>query len=178
LLIVIYRRTHIQHRKRETAFYALDPSVCVILLLRADGQSCAESQAAAICRYYPAMRVASLRFHMCKATYEQALPHGRGEDLWGWTSFAACADACLRGLESEGWTGHEVFYIVAEDILWAGSIPATTAGSGGRAESLRLLDTSWRGRYEGVREDWWKSNGRRGFWDCTKAERLLEWTHG
>ena len=67
--------------------------------------------------------------------------------------------------------GHEVFYIVADDICWEGGLdqsrrPINGEGRGPaerRVASLELLKTAWAGRYQTVNEEFWTGNPRRGF---------------
>jgi nucleoside-diphosphate-sugar epimerase len=124
-----------------------------------------EMQAAAICRRYPSMRIASLR--MSWTVPERAMAQGKGDranDLWGYTQWDAAADACLRavGTSPAGWeAGHEAFFVVS---------PRTT--------SDESFETLHRRAYPDVRvkepppEEAWT-----GFVDCAKAERMLGWTH-
>lgn len=80
-----------------------------------------ELQASSVCRAYPALRVASLRFHMLVPDRQAALervkqwgPSGGGaKGLWGYTTVHGAARACLAALTAD-FLGHEVFYIVAD----------------------------------------------------------------
>ena len=170
------------------------------LLLR----SVTEIQAGAFVRLRPEVRIASLRFHMCRSSYETACPDAEAKDLWGWVSYAAAAKACMLGLTSTGWSGHEVFNIVAPNICWEGfrrhpeqkrslcegatdgmgsSLKRTLpldreADDGAKADptSLELLAEQWPGTR--IKPGWWdEMHAYRGFWDTSKAERLLGWVH-
>jgi hypothetical protein len=83
------------------------------------------------------------------------------KDLWGYTLMPFAARACLQGLTSEGWDGHEVFFVIS---------PLTASAH----------------QSEELRKEWWPDvpvrdgyvfTGRTGFFDCSKAERLLGWKH-
>ncbi|GFZ46641.1 hypothetical protein JCM24511_03861 [Saitozyma sp. JCM 24511] len=152
--------------------YALSKHIC-------------EIQAASLVRANPDVRIASLRFHMVKPSYEVSWPLSEAESLYSWVSVEACARACILGLESEGWDGAEVFNIVADQICWEGGLSAdqqqTVGHLGPHAQPgfLDLLQTQWRGRYNEDRLDrsWWDKDPRRAPWDCSKAERLMGWRH-
>ncbi len=140
----------------------------------------AELQATAMTRFYPGLRIASFRFHMCKEDYADAVPACQPADLYAWVSFGGCARACEQGLTSEGWEGHEVFNIVAPEICWEGGIHVEEKSEivlSEKVGSLALLEEKWKGKYTGLREGWWEGNPRRSFWDCAKAERMLGWQH-
>jgi UDP-glucose 4-epimerase len=123
-----------------------------------------EQQADSIARRYEGMTIASLRFHGVVPDRAATAAWARIPDgfhirhLWGYTRLDAAARACLLALTA-GYRGHEVFFIVAPD---------TTADR----ESLELA----RQYYPEVpiRGD---LRGRRGFFDCRKAEQLLGWQH-
>lgn len=122
-----------------------------------------ELQGDSIVRRHPDMTIGSLRFHMVVDMDELASRvDGRearhATHLWGYTESGAAADACLRVLKA-GWQGHEAFYIVA---------PVTTA----TAPSAELARTYYPDIE--VRGD---LAGHRGFFDCSKAGRLLGWVH-
>lgn len=81
-----------------------------------------------------------------------------------------CCRAGELGLLSEGWAGAESFYIIADEIL--------TDGDSDTSKALDLLVEKCDPlTYGVVNRNWWKENPRRGFWDCTKAMRLLGWKH-
>ncbi|KAJ1311537.1 hypothetical protein OPQ81_010021 [Rhizoctonia solani] len=126
------------------------------------GKQILEVQAAAFARRYPHMSISCLRFHFVTSTrpdYGDRIDADVRKDLWGWTDLRAAGRACMLGLEVE-WTGAEVFYIVGPEHcanghsaldLAAKFYPDTKVASSMRPES--------------------------GFYDCSKAERLLGWTH-
>ncbi|WRT67328.1 uncharacterized protein IL334_004298 [Kwoniella shivajii] len=164
-----------------------------------------EMQATVICRLFP-VRIASLRFHHVLPTLSEAEKYARYVELWAWTSSLSAAQACLQGITSEGWQGHEPFNIVAPEIAWKRGISEESnhnnsdkndnrknqqgqsqGQSQGESESgceselntLDLLDMDkrWNGRIGQIDHDWWIDNKRNGFWDCTKANKLLGWQH-
>jgi UDP-glucose 4-epimerase len=123
-----------------------------------------EVQAESIARRYEGMTIASLRFHWVVPERATAAQHNstankfQAKHLWGYTRFDCAAQACLMSLTG-GFNGAEAFYIIAPDTAMD-------------APSLDLA----REYYPDVpvRGD---LTGRRGFFDCSKAERLLGWTH-
>jgi hypothetical protein len=134
---------------------------------------------------------------MARPSYQHAWLDSRPEDLWGWVSLISCAEACLLGITSAGWSGHEVFNIVAPEVCWEGDVKtkaeAVPVGGDGRdvfftpelmkeipgatkPSSMELLAGSWPDTR--VKDDWWTDDTqRRGFWDCRKANRILGWSH-
>jgi UDP-glucose 4-epimerase len=123
-----------------------------------------EQQADAFARRFEHMRIASLRFHGLMDSRERAVtfasysPPIAARHLWAYTLLSAASRACLLAVTAD-FTGHEVFYIVA---------PETTMSE----PSLDLAhqhypDTPIRGDLA----------GHTGFFDCSKAERLLGWKH-
>ncbi|ORY28309.1 hypothetical protein BCR39DRAFT_594225 [Naematelia encephala] len=154
-----------EHPSRPEDPYALSKAIC-------------ELQASALCRYTPGLRIASLRFHMCCPDYSTATTGSRWQDLWAWTSFDACASACLLALTSEGWEGHEAFNIVAPEICWEGGVSPESKEFGKlETTAVQLVEYSWKGKYDALDEEWWKDRPRRSLWDSSKAERLLGWDH-
>ena len=124
-----------------------------------------EMQADTIVRRYPSMRVASLRPSWCisDVTLEdegKMDSERRKNDLWGYTHLQAVAEAFLRAIESgnEPWSGHEAFFVTA---------PRTTHG-----DAKKLWGAHWK---EVPMKD--GKDLERGFFDCSKAERLLGWVH-
>ena len=122
------------------------------------------------------MRVASLRLSWSLPTREDALrddPARRKNDLWGYVQEDSGADAFLRavtasggggegaGKDPKGWSGHEAFFITGPDT--ASEVP-----------TMELYERYWAGVpiKEGKTLE-----GRAGFFDCSKAERLLGWVH-
>lgn len=123
-----------------------------------------EQQADAFVRRYPDMVIASMRFHFVCDDKSIALRYyGAHSDaakhLWAYTRRDAAADACLLSLEAP-FTGHEVFYVVAPD---------TTSETPSRELAAQYLP-------EVPLKDGW--NAHRSFFDSSKAERMLGWTHG
>jgi UDP-glucose 4-epimerase len=124
-----------------------------------------EQQADAFARRYETMRIASLRFHWLLGSRDvaerasTANPAGSTRHLWAYTLNVEAARACLLSLTAD-FSGHEVFYIVAPTTAMA-------------APSLELAQAHYPATP--IRSD---LSGNRGFFDCSKAERLLGWTHG
>jgi nucleoside-diphosphate-sugar epimerase len=124
-----------------------------------------EQQADAFARRYETVRIASMRFHW--VVPERATSAARfgfrtwdsAKHLWAYTLFEPAARACLTSLEAD-FKGHEAFYIVA---------PETNID----VPSLELAREFFPSLP--IRGD---LSGRRSFFDCSKAERLLGWTHG
>ena len=124
-----------------------------------------EQQADSFARRYASMAIASLRFHMVvpdRATAARRQTTGDQvllvKHLWGYTSLEAAARACLLSLTAD-LHGHAAFYIVAPDTMMETS-------------SLELSrryfpDVPVRGNLD----------ANRGFFDCSRAERLLGWRH-
>jgi UDP-glucose 4-epimerase len=120
-----------------------------------------EQQADSIARRYEGVAIASLRFHWVTADpaaspgREYADPATAARYLGGaYTLLTAAADACLLALTAD-FAGHEAFFVIAPDT--ATSLPS---------------DELARTYYPEVpiRGD---LTGRRGFFDCSKAERVL-----
>jgi UDP-glucose 4-epimerase len=123
-----------------------------------------EQQAASIARRYDSLLIASLRLHMCVEDRDRALeaaaakPETAARDLWGYTSLTSAAGACLLAIGA-GYTGHEVFLIVAPDHV--GPAPAMELAA------AHYPDVPLR-RASGPAE---------GFFNCAKAQSLLGWRH-
>jgi UDP-glucose 4-epimerase len=123
-----------------------------------------EQQADSFVRRYAGMKIASLRFHGVMdhppfgGERERRADSIAAKALWGWVSFEASARASLLSLTAD-FDGHEVFYIVA---------PETTMAEPSLELAAKLFPEV------PVRGD---LSGRRGFYDCAKAERLLGWRH-
>jgi UDP-glucose 4-epimerase len=124
-----------------------------------------EQQAAALCRRHPDLRVASLRFHW--VVRDAAIPRRQAADptmperkklLWAWVHIEAVARACLLGVTAE-FSGHHALFIAAP----------TTASE---RPSLELAHEIY--PEVPVRGD---LSGRRSFFDCSRAERVLGWRH-
>ncbi|RDX57040.1 NAD(P)-binding protein, partial [Lentinus brumalis] len=125
-----------------------------------------ELQADTIVRRYPSMRVASLRLSWSVRRREDALrddPEQRKNDLWGYVQEDAAADAFLLALtdESGRWSGHERFFITAQDVA-------------SEVASRELWERYWKDVPIKEGKD---LSGHKGFFDCSRAERLLGWTH-
>jgi UDP-glucose 4-epimerase len=124
-----------------------------------------ELQADAAVRRHPDMTIASLRFHALlpqapELSSDSALskdyPGAKG--LWAFTLLESAVKACELALAA-GYRGHEVFFIVAGE---------TTSSMPSEELARRVYPQV------PVRGD---LSGRRGFYDCRKAERLLDWRH-
>lgn len=126
-----------------------------------------ELQAEAIVRRFPDMRVASMRPHwvLPSTSFHRLIAMEEldsAKQLWGWTEVGACARAFLLAItkDSDEWkSGHEAFFIVSPRI-------------GSHSPTAELV------------EEWWPNvprrkefEGQQGLFDCSKAERVLGWTH-
>ena len=119
------------------------------------------------------MRVASLRFvwsvpsrahiFQLQAMDDTERPWiSDHKNFWGYVQGDSAADACLLALADNGkWQGHERFFIAAPEI-WCEK----------HSETLRAQFWSDVPVVKGKGLE-----GRKGFFDCTKAERLLGWRH-
>ncbi len=123
-----------------------------------------EQQADAVCRLHEDMTVSSLRFHWITPQPpswgvgdEQAL-QTHAKHMWGWTSRDAAVRSCLLGL-SATFTGHEAFFVVAP----------TTLATVSSAELHARFHPDVPVRHP--------LTGSAGFYDCSKATKLLGWTH-
>lgn len=134
-------------------------------------------QAQSLVALFPGLRIASLRFHMCCDTYEEALRRSAWQNAWSWTAYSACAQACLKALISEGWEGAEAFFLTSDELCWEGGVRPEDKESGEKAHALDLLRHSFTGQWDEMDESWWAENPRRGFWDSSKAKKLLGWDH-
>lgn len=88
-------------------------------------------------------------------------PERRKNDLWGWVQEEATAEAFLQAVvvENGRWSGHEAFFITA---------PTTTENE----ENTALYNKYW-----GEVPIKHGKDLTKGFFNCSKAERLLEWRH-
>jgi UDP-glucose 4-epimerase len=124
-----------------------------------------EQQADSFARRYEAMTIASLRFHWVVPERATAAQRQNNDDralakqLWGYTLLDAAARACLLSLTAP-FEGHEVFYVVASDTMMD-------------APSQALRD-----RFFPTVPVHGDLSGNKSFFSCSKAERLLGWTHG
>jgi UDP-glucose 4-epimerase len=123
-----------------------------------------EQQAASIARRHDGLLIASLRFHLCVEDRARAVevtaakPETAVRDLWGYTTLASAAGACLLAIRA-GYTGHEVFLIVAPDHVGTATAAELAAA---RYPDVPLT------RAMGPAE---------GFFNCAKADSLLGWRH-
>lgn len=124
-----------------------------------------EEQANSFARRYEQMIIASMRFHGVRPerpTAAQVKGHLQTDvtvkSLWAYTRSEAASRACLLSLTAD-YTGHEVFYIAAPDTI--SDIPSL------ELKQKFFPDVPLRGDL----------SGHRGFFDCSKAERLLGWKH-
>ena len=123
-----------------------------------------EQQGDAFARRYEWMSIASLRLHWLLDSRDRALQHTATmgavaiRHLWAYTLLSEASRACLLSLTAN-FTGHEVFYIAA----------AHTAAA---QPSLELAN----GHYPNteIRGDLSNHNG---FFNCSKAEKILGWKH-
>jgi nucleoside-diphosphate-sugar epimerase len=123
-----------------------------------------ELQADSIARRYEDMTIASMRFHgvvpkrEAMRQWDQSGGPVLSKHLWGYTLFDAAARACLLSLTAD-YQGAEAFFIVGPD-------------STSNVPSLELAQRFFPN--VPIRGD---LSGQRGFFDCSKAERLLGWVH-
>lgn len=123
-----------------------------------------EQQGDAFARRHEGMSIASMRFHWLLDSreraeeYTQAFGPGAIRHLWAYTLLKEANRACLLSLTAD-FKGHEAFYIVA---------PRT-------AVSQPSLDLARQQFPETpIRSD---LSGNTGFFDCSKAARILDWQH-
>ncbi|KAI0784282.1 NAD(P)-binding protein [Abortiporus biennis] len=128
-----------------------------------------ELQATSIVRRYPSLRIASLRgtwFSTVPSPSKVELikdPAERSTDLWGYVYIDSGAEAFILAVTNSevGWSGHEVFLITAPD---------TTQKEG----SMELKEKFWPDVPLKNGKD---LDGRKSFFDCSKAEKMLGWVH-
>lgn len=106
--------------------------------------------------------ISSLRFHGI-VTRDFALTHWDNttpgiKHLWAYVNPHAAARACMAAMQVD-WHGHEVFYIVA---------PTTASNT----DSATLAQQYYPNAIHRP-----QLTGTTGFFDCSKAERLLGWRH-
>ncbi|MEO7060017.1 MAG: NAD(P)-dependent oxidoreductase [Lapillicoccus sp.] len=122
-----------------------------------------EAQAADFARRDPKATIVSLRLHALVRDeahlreWKRDLPPSAPKDLWGYTALADAASACLAAVQAD-FTGSEVVYVVA---------PTTTASQ----PTDELLSAHYPD--VPVRDALGGSSGFGGFFDCSKAQRLL-----
>lgn len=112
------------------------------------------------------MRIASIRLHWSVPRREAATrddPARRAKDLWGWVQEDSGAEAFLLAVFGENgkWSGHERFFVTAPEI-------ATNE------DTMVLKQQFWP---DVPIKPGFDLEGRKGFFDCSKAERLLDWVH-
>lgn len=123
-----------------------------------------EQQADAFARRHEELSIASLRLHGVTASRRAAaswvdLPDaGVAKQLWGYTTLAAAARACLAAVDAE-FTGHEALYIVAPDTM----VDTPTA----ELVDLHYPDVPVRSALAGTQ----------GLFDCGRARSVLGWSH-
>ena len=140
-----------QHPMRNEEAYGLSKQIC-------------EAQADNLVRRFESVRIASMRFHFVTESRQAALSHDgntpeqRARELYGYVRGDATADACLRSLEAD-FKGHEVFNVVAPDTLLDEPTLEVARRLHPTAEIRKPLP------------------GNASFFDTSKAQRLLGWTH-
>jgi nucleoside-diphosphate-sugar epimerase len=123
-----------------------------------------EQQADAFARRFPAMHIASLRFHWLMESRARAvdstdrLGGAAARHLWSYTLRGEASRACLLALTTD-FVGHEVFFIAAPRT-------ATTTSSLDLARE-HYPTTEIRGEL----------TAHAAFFSSAKAERLLGWRH-
>lgn len=123
-----------------------------------------EQQADSFARRYEWMTIASLRFHWLtesRARIVELTPVVGDvvvNHLWAYTLLSDASRACLLSLTA-GFSGHEAFYIVGPDAV-ANKPSNQLAAEHYPNATLRT-----------------EMAGNSGFFDCSKAERLLGWRH-
>ena len=123
-----------------------------------------EQQADSFARRYETMAIASLRFHMVVPDRASAARRQNTADevlvkhLWGYTCLEPAARACLLSLAAD-LNGHAAFYIAAPDTMM--DTPSL------ELKQRYFPNVAVRGNLD----------GRSGFFDCSRAERLLGWRH-
>ncbi|KAG7089699.1 hypothetical protein E1B28_011354 [Marasmius oreades] len=125
-----------------------------------------EAQADSIVRRYPSMRIASIRLHWSVPNRAQAQaldPQKAKNDLWGYVHEDSGAEAFLLAVTNENgkWSGHEPFFIAASKITHD-------------LDSADLKAKYWP---DVPTRNGMDINGQKGFFDCSKAGRLLGWVH-
>lgn len=123
-------------------------------------------QADTIVRRYPSMRIASMRLHWSipdREVTRSLSPEKSSMDLWGYVQEDSSAEAFLLAIEQDDlpWSGHEAFFVVAPEIAYAG-------------DSKELRERYWPDVPVREGKD---VSGKLGFFDCSKAEKLLGWQH-
>ncbi|KZO98575.1 NAD(P)-binding protein [Calocera viscosa TUFC12733] len=124
----------------------------------------AEVQADSVARAHAWMSITCLRLHavLPEGSRVDSAERSR-KDLWGWTEPAEAARACLLALEVP-WKGSEAVFIV---------MPTHRAAE---EDAHELKERFWPGVE--VRTESGRLEGKQGFYDCSKAERVLGWKAG
>jgi nucleoside-diphosphate-sugar epimerase len=123
-----------------------------------------EIEADSFARRFPEMTISSLRFHALPDDTPEpqnsldTVDKPAARNLWGWTLMSEGARACGLAVEAS-FKGHEVFFITAPRTN--SLIPSTELAQ------FAYPDVPIRGDL----------SGRRSFYDCSKAARLLGWVH-
>jgi nucleoside-diphosphate-sugar epimerase len=123
-----------------------------------------EQQADSFARRYPWMTISSLRLHALPDDPPQlentlnSAEEGVARTLWGWTLMSEAARACELALKAPFY-GHEVFFITAQ--ITGSNIPSRELAQHAYPQTPIRGDLS----------------GQQSFFDCSKAARLLGWTH-
>ncbi|HVX47232.1 MAG TPA: NAD(P)-dependent oxidoreductase [Mycobacteriales bacterium] len=123
-----------------------------------------EQQADSFARRYEQMSIATIRLHWAVPDRDWVIsrpprnPEIEAKQLWGYTTFDAVSRACLQALTAD-FAGHECFYIVASQTT--STIPSEELARKYFPDVPVVGDLS----------------GTAGFFDCSKAERILGWQH-
>jgi len=127
-----------------------------------------EMQASTIVRRHPELRIASLRLswsipHRSVGVRGDSDTDRQKKDLWGYVQEDCAAEAFIRAVVTDDlpWKGHEAFFIAAPDTLQD-------------RDTMHLHQAHY--AHVPIKEGK-DLSGRKGFFDCSKAERLLGWTH-
>lgn len=124
-------------------------------------------QADTIVRRHSSLRIASLRLSWSVPNREIGYrddPARQKKDLWGYVQEDSGAEAFLLALthDSPTWkSGHEAFFITAPDTLQ-------------NRDTKELYEMFYA---QVPIKDGKNLDGKKGFFDCSKAERLLGWKH-
>jgi hypothetical protein len=83
----------------------------------------------------------------------------------------------VLSVTSEGWSGHEVFNVVASTICWEGTADAQSRVEG--EDKVRTLDLVHKYcKYTPqIDQEYFEKNPRAALWTSAKAERILGWKH-
>jgi UDP-glucose 4-epimerase len=125
-----------------------------------------ELQGDSFARLYETMAIASLRFHgvvpdraaVASRPQTPDAERARARGLWGYTLLESAARACLASI-SASFTGHEAFYIVADETTM--DEPSATL------RERYFPEVPVRGQLD----------GHQSFYSTAKAQQLLGWKH-